>query len=374
MKPKFKNIFYLILCFLLGGSFYYFMSKTFLKETAFENSGISDLAYEKISLLNEDINKYESRISSSNILSGKIENITREIPGIDYSPNLKGQMERGDTIEINLYHEYILLLEGLFKRYDVNLNEKYYEKYTNYIGIITEDPKVTEMKEFNTDAELSKIFYNIFRVPALNALSQRINKNLLYQNYSEQTFEDRKRDLVRDMSLLKTDLITASKTATRKQKESDDKMKSYTAELKSLKELSINKITLYVALPLFAFILIAVFLIPSQYVNNTVQKLFLEKNIIKDVLTIFLLTSTIILLGLSGVIKGEIIGTLLGGISVYVLQRGLESKPNGDNPKEPNTPLDPNAPLDANAPIDPNAKEDSKATTDADDNSKETEK
>lgn len=108
--------------------------------------------------------------------------------------------------------------------------------------------------------------------------------------------------------------------------------------------MNINKITLYVTLPLFALILVAVFLIPSQYLDKEVQKIFIEKNIIKDVLTIFLLTSTIILLGLSNVINGEIIGTLFGGISVYVLQRGLENKLNGNDPKNLNAPKEPNTP------------------------------
>jgi hypothetical protein len=329
MKTQFKKIFSLILCFLIGCIFYYFLSETLLKEKSPESSGISDLAYEKINLISEDMIKYENRINSVNIILAKIEKLTREIPGKECNDKFNYPLKNSDTNELTLYHEFIDPLEDLLNANEVYLNEKVYDMLTKYSGIKTEDQKVSEMKEFKTDEEISKIFYSIFPVPA----NKRISKNSATQNYTAKSFSDGKRFLIRDMNLLKTDLNNASKTATRKQKESEAQKNSYTEELKNLKDNSIHKITLYVALPLFAFILIAVFLIPSQYLNDKVQTLFIEHNIIKDVLTIFLLTSTIILLGLSGVIKGEIIGTLLGGISVYVLQRGLESKQSDDATK-----------------------------------------
>jgi hypothetical protein len=47
--------------------------------------------------------------------------------------------------------------------------------------------------------------------------------------------------------------------------------------------------------------------------------------LVTEIITVFLLTSTILLLGLTDKIKGEILGTLIGGISGYVLGRAFKN-------------------------------------------------
>ncbi len=50
-----------------------------------------------------------------------------------------------------------------------------------------------------------------------------------------------------------------------------------------------------------------------------------ESGIVLDLITVFLLTTTTLMLGLSDRLNSEVLGTLLGGISGYVLGRGTQA-------------------------------------------------
>jgi hypothetical protein len=115
-------------------------------------------------------------------------------------------------------------------------------------------------------------------------------------------------------------------------------------ELKTMNSLSRDKTIITIALPIFAFLIIILFVIPYIYRSvevknddgtqsiNILYEIF-SKGLLLKIFTVFLLTIAIILLALGDKIQGETIGTLLGGISVYILQNSFgkpDSNGNGD--------------------------------------------
>lgn len=109
-----------------------------------------------------------------------------------------------------------------------------------------------------------------------------------------------------------------------------DENDSIIAKLIEFKESkkSIDKLAIMWGLPAFCITILLLNLTP-QYLRrkreSSVDKG--DRNSL-DVSTVLLLTMTILILGLSKMINGEVLGTLLGGISAYVLNRnsGLTEK------------------------------------------------
>lgn len=116
-------------------------------------------------------------------------------------------------------------------------------------------------------------------------------------------------------------------------KEVDALLASQDNSLKDLNKSSKDRLLMVVVLPIFALIIILLFVIPYLYKDNDniIGKLFEEK-VILQVFTVFILVITILLLGIGDKINGETLGTLLGGISVYVLQNALGGNGNGGKP------------------------------------------
>jgi hypothetical protein len=78
-----------------------------------------------------------------------------------------------------------------------------------------------------------------------------------------------------------------------------------------------------IGLPALAVALVALLLTPLLYRNIDLQRAIFSSGLMLELMTVFLLTGAIILLGLDGRIPAEVIGTLLGGISGYVLGRSV---------------------------------------------------
>jgi hypothetical protein len=78
-----------------------------------------------------------------------------------------------------------------------------------------------------------------------------------------------------------------------------------------------------VGLPALAVALVALLLVPLLYKNIDLQRAIFSSGLMLELMTVFLLSGAIIVLGLDGRIPAEVIGTLLGGISGYVLGRSV---------------------------------------------------
>ncbi|WP_394747662.1 hypothetical protein [Spongiimicrobium salis] len=88
----------------------------------------------------------------------------------------------------------------------------------------------------------------------------------------------------------------------------------------------LHRIAILMGLPAFCVTILLLFLIPyylerKSETNNPNTN---NKQYLLDVATVLLLTMTILILGLAKMITGEVLGTLLGGISGYVLNRTMK--------------------------------------------------
>jgi hypothetical protein len=113
-----------------------------------------------------------------------------------------------------------------------------------------------------------------------------------------------------------------------------DKIKD---QLNSITENNLRKILAKFVLPFYGIIALLLLLIPYVYkkifneekANYVLLKIF-EQNLLLKIFAVFILTASILILGIGGIIEENVLGTLLGGISVYVLQSSLGKK-NGEN-------------------------------------------
>jgi hypothetical protein len=78
-----------------------------------------------------------------------------------------------------------------------------------------------------------------------------------------------------------------------------------------------------IGVPALAVALVALLLVPLLYRNIDLQRAIFSSGLMLELMMVFLLTGSIILLGLDGRIPAELIGTLLGGLSGYVLGRSI---------------------------------------------------
>jgi hypothetical protein len=65
------------------------------------------------------------------------------------------------------------------------------------------------------------------------------------------------------------------------------------------------------------------FLAPLLYKNDDMRRSIITSGMLVELTTIFLLVAAVIILGIDGKIQAEVIGTLLGGVSGYVLGRAI---------------------------------------------------
>jgi hypothetical protein len=78
-----------------------------------------------------------------------------------------------------------------------------------------------------------------------------------------------------------------------------------------------------IGLPAIALALIGLFLAPLLYKTDDMRRSLVTSGMLVELITVFLLTTAVIILGISGRIQAEVIGTLLGGVSGYVLGRAI---------------------------------------------------
>lgn len=86
-------------------------------------------------------------------------------------------------------------------------------------------------------------------------------------------------------------------------------------------QLVIDQTLIKFVLPSFALLVVVLLLAPRLYRSEQIQQSIVDSGLLLELITVFLLTATTLVLGISGRIQGDILGTLLGGISGFVLGR-----------------------------------------------------
>lgn len=113
----------------------------------------------------------------------------------------------------------------------------------------------------------------------------------------------------------------AEEQETSLQKEDDDIVAK-----QSKTKTEINQLAIELGLPLFCATVLLMLALPivvqavTKAPTSDIHDIF-TSGILVEIITVLLLTMSILILGLSGKIEGPVLGTLLGGISGYVLNR-----------------------------------------------------
>lgn len=228
------------------------------------------------------------------------------------------------------------LILSLISSTQQNFNKIEVEKidFTNYKSLQNRNIQ----REFDALTRGSRLNPDDFKNPELKAIVNQ-NRLLFYQFFD--VFDE---DYFGTMNL-----ETVKKIVTRIEKaqsslierlntlliNTQEKIKARELYLKKLynnkgKNTNLHRTAIMMGLPAFCITILLLFLIPYFLERKNTVKLAEDetqqasgKQYLLDVATVLLLTMTILILGLAKMITGEVLGTLLGGISGYVLNRSM---------------------------------------------------
>ena len=169
----------------------------------------------------------------------------------------------------------------------------------------------------------------VFQISQGNLIIEKNLINEFISSMDETVFNSHKNRIADYFSsaLNKIELLISSKN-----KDLEGLIKSYDEvslkiEGKKEKQTKIDSLIVTFVLPGLALLLILLVLAPRIYSGNEIPKIFFN-GLMLEILTVLLLTSTILILGIGGRIESNVLGTLLGGISGYVLGRNRNNIPN----------------------------------------------
>jgi hypothetical protein len=160
---------------------------------------------------------------------------------------------------------------------------------------------------------------------------------LLQSTYSKAQYEDFKSKIG---ALVTTSLAQATNNAKQKQDEVPRLRARKAAILAELDKpnTEINDLAIRLGLPLFCVTVVVLICFPIFLQTRSTGdglaaqiKAIFGSGILVEINTVLLLTMTILILGLAGKLQGEVLGTLIGGISGYVLNRFRDKAPARDS-------------------------------------------
>jgi hypothetical protein len=170
----------------------------------------------------------------------------------------------------------------------------------------------------------------------------RIDMNKVKQTFSKENVDKLNKEMIEMINAFKGELTAEIGKL-------DTDIKSLNGEKLVLmeqleKKSDANETIFKWGFPTFIFFILALYLIPLSFFHRRKPKMKEEEQggdlvlysaiystgLITEIITVFLLTSTILLLGLTDKMSSEILGTLIGGISGYVLGKTLKAKNGND--------------------------------------------
>lgn len=176
-------------------------------------------------------------------------------------------------------------------------------------------------------------FVNDTRKPVLDtarfsAYKEGLNINNLVEHHAELM-----KSITGPITTKKKEITTNIQTLEKENKENRQKVLQLQIDLDD--QSSIDKTVIYMGFPIFILFILAIYLVPLWYVykrenldgqrTENLYKMIYGSGLVTEIITVFLLTSTILLLGVTDKLAPEILGTLIGGISGYVLGRSFNN-------------------------------------------------
>lgn len=243
---------------------------------------------EKIESLNSQLIEYQDLLNRMSLIKDKYNKINDE--------NLNYIIENG-SLNINLP-------TTSYRSYDDTYTNIKLKNLNNELNYLLNKNELVD--EFGFEAPKPKI-------EVLKTKVKKINEGILELLKQLKPIES---EITKEITKNETELVELSK--------------------KTKKQIDIREKAIIWGLPLFCTTILMLFLIPA-YLNqksaNTNKQI--NQQHLLDVATVLLLTLTILILGLAKMIDSAVLGTLLGGISGYVLNR-TSKRQNPENKEKPN--------------------------------------
>lgn len=198
--------------------------------------------------------------------------------------------------------------------------------------------------------KLAFAYFQIFRIPKTNYRYQFVykldvnNSISQFKTYSKENFSTSLNAWISKLQQILSEVSDKVSGLRNINQTNFAKIQQLKNEMEGMNRLGRDKTIITIALPIFAALIILLFVVPYIYRSvqivdsdgstSTVMNEIFSKGLLLKIFTVFLLTIAIILLALGDKIQGETIGTLLGGISVYILQNsfGKSDDKNGNAP------------------------------------------
>ena len=227
----------------------------------------------------------------------------------------------------NVYSEEEELINSLeVFRYGLNVRFQTLETLDENNNLLAFNKKISEIKKPLDDLEILRFINN-------NHANDN-NKTVL----NDKSKFDKIKEIINSKNLeeIKGKLVTAfnQEIIANKTRIEDAQSKLKALKLHKTKlleklneeETQINSLSIKLGLPLFCITILLLFLGPkmlrllnrSDGIETSDEA---SQNVLLEISTVLLLTMSILILGLSGKINSEVLGTLIGGISGYVLNR-----------------------------------------------------
>ncbi len=172
-------------------------------------------------------------------------------------------------------------------------------------------------------------------------IASEINSNYIdtYDPYynedgSKQNYSEIDASLTKNIEQVKTNFSKLLEKAEKAKARLNIRIKEVDGNLSELynhkgQNNELHRISIQLGLPAFCVTILLLFIIPyfldrKSTPNDSNNSNSNNKQYLLDVATVLLLTLTILILGLAKMMTGEVLGTLLGGISGYVLNRTMK--------------------------------------------------
>lgn len=274
-----------------------------------------------------------------------VSDITDDLDKIVIKPLTPAERDDQASLEQNIFGElYKLEFQGDYDYGGFNSSGRYYDDdfYAEYMmkmfaspitNELERSPIISQFMRFTQFSSSDEIFFETqksvdkFKI-ALTAVSTRL-KQLIDAGIGK------------ELGAVDLRISTLNK-----QVNTYEKIAQLAKTKFNKKEEEINLLAIKLGLPLFCGTILALFILPlllrkaGKKKNGESDECSENNNgfqgIILETCTVLLVTATILILGLAGKLSNEVLGTLIGGISGYVLNRMRDKKKDGDDNKSGN--------------------------------------